>query len=190
MRHLDLQVNDLVDDRLDDDHRDLALAHLADCEHCRRLAEDLRVVKGALGALGAVEPRASFLGRLTGIAGPDGPLPVDHDALPAGMVSVAQWRPRDTRPDGRGPGSSGPGWASRHRRGVRVAAAGVVSAGAMVALLASLGATTGTELPGGVTPATVVPAVDRYMQEHARTTGTLPFVDPASYLSPTSGGGQ
>lgn len=195
MRHLDQQANDLVDGRLDDDHRDRALAHLADCEHCRRQAEDLRIAKGALGALGAIELPASLRQRLNGIAGPDGLLPVDHAAMPAGMVDVAHWRPRDTRPAGRS-GPSGPTaepWLDRHRRGVRVAATGMVSAGAMMMLFATLGASPGTEQPGSVTPATVVPAVDRYMVEHARSTGTLPFVDPASYLTPSRsafGGGQ
>lgn len=199
MRHPDLQVNDFVDGRLDDDDRERVLAHLADCAHCRRAAEDLRMVKSALGALGAVRPPDSLLAKLGGIAGPDGPLPVDHDAMPAGMVNVAQWRPPDNRPaTRRGPaapmaGSHRHAWIDQHRRGVRVAATGMVSAGAMMLLFASVGASTETEQPASVTPANIVPAVDQYMEEHARSTGTLPFVDPASYLTPRTsafGGGQ
>lgn len=205
MRHPDLQVNDFVDGRLDDDDRERVLAHLAECAHCRRTADDLRLVKNALGALGAVEPPASLLEKLNGIAGPDGPLPVDHDAAPAGMVNVAPWRPVDNRPPARrGPSSPGSApshrtpWIDRHRSGVRVAATGMVSAGAMMLVLATIGAPSDGEQPGSVTPASVVPAVDDYMEEHARSTGRLPFVDPASYLTPRTssfsggslGGGQ
>lgn len=197
MRHLDLSVNDLVDGRLGDDDRDRAFTHLAECAQCRSTAEDLRMVKGALASLGAAEPSSSFLAKLDGIAGPDGPLPVDHTTGPAGMVDVAQWRPQDSRPgdepDPMAP-AHGARWVDRHRRGVKVAATGMISTGAMMMLFATVGAPSGGgEEPGSVTPASVTPAVDQFMEEHARSTGTLPFVDPASYLAPrtsTFGDGQ
>jgi len=195
VRHLDLSVNDLVDGRLDDDGRDRAFAHLAECAPCRAMAEDLRMVKGALGSLGAAEPSSSFLAKLNGIAGPDGPLPVDHAASPAEVVDVAQWRPHDGHAGDEHDPSAGTRsrWVDRHRRGVKVAATGMISTGAMMMLFATVGAPSSGEEPGSVTPAGVVPAVDQFMEEHARSTGTLPFVDPASYLVPrtsTFGEGQ
>jgi hypothetical protein len=73
-------------------------------------------------------------------------------------------------------------FVDRHRRGVRVAASGMVSTGALLVLLASLGAPANTGRDQ--TPATVVPPVEEFTLEHARSTGGLPFAEPASIIVP------
>jgi hypothetical protein len=70
----------------------------------------------------------------------------------------------------------------RHRKGVRFAASGMVSTGAVLVMLASLGAPSNSGREQ--TPATVVPPMEEFTAEYARSTGGLPFAEPASILVP------
>lgn len=191
MKHLEDRVSDLVDDRLDHDDRDRALAHLAACEQCRAEVEFERYAKAALRSLRGPEPSSALVQNLLSLAEPGGPLPPDRPAFPATGAPVAPWRPRDERPAGLPPGvrpHRGP-HLGRPSRAVRYAAAGVLSASALAVGLASLGAPSGAET---TPPASIAPPVDQFTVEHARTTGTLPFAEPASMLVPvgaTSGDG-
>ncbi|WP_166348812.1 zf-HC2 domain-containing protein [Phytoactinopolyspora limicola] len=194
MKHLDDRVSDLVDDRLDHEERDRALAHVAGCAHCREAVDMERYAKGVLTSLPDITPPAGLTSTLIGLAEPGGLLPPDDHPSDA-AVEVAPWGPsRSTRPDhlgvgtGRRPGMqrshqpSRPKFIDRHRRGVRVAASGMVSTGALLVLLASLGApsTNGRDQ----TPASVVPPMEEFTMEHARSTGGLPFAEPASIIVP------
>ncbi|WP_233552837.1 hypothetical protein, partial [Jiangella rhizosphaerae] len=99
---------------------------------------------------------------------------------------VAGWRPRDSRPPS-GPSGARPGGRSSRRvRAVRVVALGMCTTGAMLILLASLGST-GNSPSTPDTPVSVVPPLEEFTQEHARSTGGLPFVEPASLLVGTTG---
>lgn len=189
MKHLDERISDLVDDRLEHDERDRALVHLTVCAHCREAVELERDARNALRSLPAMAPSEKLVGRLLALAEPGEPLPPAPPASALQPAPVAGWRPRDSRPPS-GPAGSRPGGrASRRVRAVRVVALGMCTTGAMLILLASLGST-GDSPPD--TPVSVVPPLEEFTEEHARSTGGLPFVEPASLLvtnqSSTGGG--
>lgn len=182
MKHLDEHVSDLVDDRLDHDERDRALAHMASCAQCRESVEHERFAKSVLGAASDVEVPDALTDKLLALAEPAGPLPPD-DVDTAG-VDVAAWGEPAVGPHTRMAshrhhrGS----FIDRHRRGVRVAAGGMVGTGAVLMLLATLGApSTGRDQA----PTAVVPPLEQFTVEHARSTGGLPFSEPASFLVPS-----
>lgn len=196
MKHLDERISDLVDDRLDHDERDRALAHLTSCDHCRQQVELERYAKAALRSLPEVAPSDKLVASLLALAEPGGPLPPDRPSFPVSAAPVAGWRTRTDRPAGI-PGTTRPERSSRVSRRparvVRYAAAGALSAGAIAVLLASLGGPTSSIQPPPAT-VSVVPPVDQFTVEHARSTGNLPFAEPASLLVPASppplGGGR
>ena len=178
MKHLDERVSDLVDDRLDHDERDRALVHLTVCAYCRDAVEYERHAKNALRSLPDVAPSDSLVQNLLALAEPGEPLPPEVPGrTPA---PVAGWRPRDTRPPG-GPSRPDRPRPARRVRAMRVAAVGMCSSGAMLVLLAALGSPSTTSDPSP-TPAGVVPPVEQFTVEHARSTGALPFVETASLL--------
>lgn len=190
MKHLDERVSDLVDDRLDHEERDRALAHVAQCQHCREAVDTERYAKGVLFSLPDAELPAALLGKLYALAEPAGPLPPEQ-APPGPPAQVAPWGPAPAaRPEAaHHGGGSGAGHAptrsrfiDQHRRGVRVVAGGMVSTGALLVLLASLGAPSNAERDQ--TPAAVVPPLEQFTIEHARATGGLPFAEPASIIAP------
>lgn len=176
MKHLDERISDLVDDRLEHDERDRALVHLTVCAHCREAVELERHAKNALRSLPGVEPSEQLVQKLLRLAEPGEPLPPPPDAHQA---PVAAWRPRDTRPPG-GPGRGTD--RSRPRvRAVRAVALGMCTSGAMLVLLASLGGPSDSPSTPDA-PVSVVPPLERFTVEHARSTGGLPFAEPASLL--------
>jgi hypothetical protein len=106
---------------------------------------------------------------------------------PAAALGAAVDRPagrRSERPPTRA-GSSGPG-RTRARRRTRLAVAAVFGALSVVGVGIS-GLTAGS---AGASPSapTVVPPVDTFVVDHARTTGQLPFVDVSAGWSLTSAG--
>jgi hypothetical protein len=181
-----MYVSALVDDQLSHDERDRALAHVTHCEQCRVEMEQERETKAALRRLPTVEPSAGLVQSLLAMAEPGGPLPPQRRPFPGAATPAAGWRPRDSGPrTGRPVGT--PGSSRRPRIGpaperarLQLAAAGVLSAGALTLVLASLGAPTVT----APAPTAVVPPVQTFTVEHARSTGALPFVEPASVLVP------
>ncbi|AYY14296.1 hypothetical protein EF847_17920 [Actinobacteria bacterium YIM 96077] len=193
MKHLDERVSDLIDDRLDHDERDRALAHLASCESCREAVEMERFAKGVLRSLPGVDVPASLTDKLMALAEPAGPLPPDESSTD--HADVAAWNVEAPSTSsvwaatgyGGTPHQTGSGrlFVDRHRRGLRVAAVGMASTGALLVVLATLGApsNTGGDQPPGV----VVPPMEQFTVEHARSTGGLPFAEPASVLVPTLG---
>ncbi|TDC50456.1 anti-sigma factor [Jiangella ureilytica] len=182
MKHLDERISDLVDDRLEHDERDRALVHLTVCEHCREAVEIERDARNALRSLPDVAPSQKLVASLLALAEPGEPLPPAPPASAAHPAPVAGWRPRDSRPSS-GPSGSRPGARSGRRvRAVRVVALGMCTTGAMLILLASIGGT-GSDSPGTPdTPVSVVPPLDEFTFEHARSVGGLPFGEPSSLL--------
>jgi hypothetical protein len=187
MKHLGERRSALVDDQLGHDERDHALAHVAGCDECRIEVDRERQTKAALRRLPDVEPSADFVRTLLALADPGGPLPPERRPFPGSGPPRAGWRARDGRPgDGRPgdvAGSRRPQIASQlsRRRGrIQLAAVGVLSAGALTMVLATLGAPAAS----GPTPATIVPPMEQFTVEHARSTGSLPFVEPAAVLVP------
>lgn len=189
MKHLGIRVSALVDDQLSHDERDRALAHVTRCERCRAEMEQEREIKAALRRLPPVEPPAELVKALLALAEPGGPLPPRRRPFPGAATPVVRWRPRDGAPrTGRPGGVAGPRRpevaprAGRRRGHVQLAAAGGLSAGMLLLVLAGLGAPTAA----GPAPATVVPPMQTFAIEHAKSTGSLPFVEPAMVLVPAA----
>jgi hypothetical protein len=212
MKHLGERVTSLADGQLDDNARDLALAHLARCAECQAAVERERAIKAALQALPDLAPTPAFVGSLLALAEPGGPLPPQRRPFPGAAPADAQWR---TGGDGSrtanvGRGASRSSDARAHwwtgfpvQRGTedaqplrrrsttlatsaRLAVGGVVTVGALTAVLAALG---GPESAPSSPAGTVVPPVQQFTIEHARSAGSLPFFEPAS-VAVTGGPGQ
>jgi hypothetical protein len=164
----------LCDGELGPDARDVALAHLVNCDSCRDEVAGQRRLKARLGELTEPLPPAGLFDRLSAMGahgapeldlGPDewhGPTPPRHRVH---LPSRSRRRPgRLARSDHARP---------HGHRGVRFAMAGGVSVLALGVSAFALG--------GGQSSPTVVPAVDSFTFEHAQTTGEIPFgVVPAS----------
>lgn len=131
MTHLGDRAAALVDNELDHDARDRALAHLAGCDRCRLEVEAARQVKSLLAGLSGAGQPAGLAARLQAIAvdGQGGlpapptpaalglPTPFDYAPVFAGPVGPAGFgrqRPAAARPGG----TAGPG---RRPGGVRPA---------------------------------------------------------------------
>lgn len=184
MKHLGIRVSALADDQLSHDERDQALAHVARCEQCRLELEQERETKAALRGLPLVEPPADLVKALLAMAETGGPLPPRRRPFPGPATPAVGWRPHDSRPGTArqldGEASRRPTVAPRATRPrLQLAAAGALSAGALTLLLATIGAAT-----TGPAPAAVVPPIKTFTVEHAKSTGALPFVEPASILVP------
>lgn len=177
MKHLGDRVTALVDDQLDHDARDLALAHLARCAECQAAVETERRTASTLRRLPDVTPAPELVNKLLALAEPGGPLPPERRPFPGAAAPVARWRPTAGRPPSV-TGTRRPLDTTRIRRrgAVRVAMAGVLSAGALTVALATLG---GAGVDGPVTPPT-----QQFTVEHTRSTGSLPFSDPAAVVVP------
>lgn len=177
MKHLGERVTALVDGQLDHDDRDAALAHLARCPQCQAAVDAERRTASALRKLPDVAPSHEFVQRLRGVASPEGPLPPRRRPFPVPDRTVGSAPPGEGT--GRWPAQSG----SRRRAVVRGTVAGSVSVGVIAAALASLG--------GAEQADPVAPPMREFTVEHARSTGSLPFSDPATGVLPDSpaGGG-
>lgn len=181
MKHLGERVTSLVDDQLDDNTRDQVLAHLTRCASCRALVSAEREIKSTLRDLGDVEPSLGFVAKLHAIAEPGGPFPPQRRPFPATAQAVASW-PAEYDAGDQASGRGRP----LARRSARLAVGSVFSVAALTVLLAGLGGPGAQDAPSEV----VEPEFDRFSIEHARSAGTLPFLDPAAILVSTVPGGQ
>jgi anti-sigma factor RsiW len=177
VKHLGDRLTALVDDQLDHDDRDLALAHLARCPACQAAVEAERATASTLRGLPAVEPSGDLIQKLLALAEPGGPLPPDRRPFPGAAAPLAGWRPAGGRPASvPGPRRPKEPTALRRRTGVRLAVAGSLSVGALTMALASIG--------GADPTAPAAPPMQQFTVEHARSTGSLPFFDPAAVVVP------
>jgi anti-sigma factor RsiW len=90
MHPTDLTINDYVDDALGRDERADVERHLAGCDSCRQLADDLRDVRRGAGALEPMAPPARAWKRIERELGSARPQP--SSAGPAGAWRYASWR--------------------------------------------------------------------------------------------------
>jgi anti-sigma factor RsiW len=187
MSHLGDLVAALVDSELSHDARDRALAHIAGCAECRAEVDRQRRLKALLANQADPHPSADLQARLRGIADSTSGTPAGsiagsvREPRPARAraswfpATAAAFGPAPARPAGRSSagGSAAPGTArpGARRRTVRRLVAGSASALALTAALAVVGSTDA----GG--PAKVTPPVDRFLNEHTRTTARLPLGD-------------
>lgn len=177
MRHLGDRVTALVDDQLDHDARDLALAHLARCAACQAEIDAERRIAATLRDLADVPPSAELVDKLLALAAPGGPLPPERRPFPGAKAPVAEWRPTGAPPARPAGSRRPPGTSSLRRRGgVRLALAGSLSVGALTVALASLG--------GADVDPPVAPPTQQFTFEHTRSSGSLPFYDPSAVVVP------
>lgn len=186
--HLGWRASTLVDGQLDHDERDRALAHLARCGQCRAAVQAERSAKAALSGMADPPPPPDLVAALLRMGEPGGPVLPQRQHFPSRPAPApAQWRsvrsiarpasvpsglrhPRRPVP-ARHPGERTP---ARRTRRVRLAAAGTFAVAAVAMSLAVVGSTVPSDDPGTA----VVPPLDRFTAEHARTSSGQPFTDP------------
>jgi anti-sigma factor RsiW len=179
MSHLGDLLSAHVDGQLDGAQRDKVSTHLARCEHCREEASALRALKRQLGRLAAEAPaeagmaqRMLEIAELAAIAGPTGAVKTRPVKMGRRVVS-------------RHPGSrSAPGGSRRPRltRRRRYLLLGTVS------IVVGLGTTAFSVGGGDPAPGPrIVPQVELYSEEHAITTGGVPFDGPGPEMGPMAG---
>ncbi|MDX6200613.1 MAG: hypothetical protein QOF82_2354 [Frankiales bacterium] len=157
----------LADGELGPDARDVALAHLVNCDGCRDEVAGQRRLKARLGELAEPLPPAGLVERLSAMGTLGAPeLSLGPDEWHGGTRHRVRLPSRSRRR----PGRFDPVDHARPlgRRGVRYAMAGGVSVLALGVSAFALGG-------GGQSSPTVVPAVDTFSFEHAQTTGEIPF---------------
>jgi hypothetical protein len=173
MSHLGNRLSALVDGELGGAERDRAYAHLAGCEECLAEAAELRELKRQLRSLDVEAPaEAELTQRLMAAVAAAAPA---NPANPANLVRQRRRRvvPRPPRAL-RGPGgSSAPRRMSKRNR--RYLMLGTMS------IVVGLG--TAAFSVGGSEPAPgpkITPQFELYSEEHAITTGEVPFAGPTA----------
>jgi anti-sigma factor RsiW len=187
MSHLGNRLSALVDGELDGGERDRVSAHLARCEQCRAEAAGLRDLKRQLRFLGTDTPavaaaEAALMRRLMAMTGIGAEPPQRRLRVlsrpsgaargHAGLRALGLPKPFAGQPGAPG-GSQRPGGPRRpsvsraHRRYLVL---GTVS------IVVSLGTAAFTAGGGDPSPGPkITPQMELYSQEHAITTGEVPF---------------
>jgi Putative zinc-finger len=152
--HLGQRLSAFIDGELSHQQRERVLAHLANCEPCRREAAAMRMLKQRMHALGEATADTALTDRLIAVAGLAGP---------------ARWGRR--LPFIRRQSASG---VPRRRWPVRsLAVASLTLAGLGIPAAAFL-AGGGQQDPGP----SVTPAIDVFMLQHEISTGNAPAQAP------------
>jgi anti-sigma factor RsiW len=179
MSHLGELLSAHVDGELDGAEQDKVSVHLARCEQCREEAAQLRALKRQIGDLAAHVPgepdmtqRLLEIAEVAAVVGDTGS-ERRHRVLSRTSRTMA---PGPQRPRGpRGPRRPMPlrGMSRRRKYAVLGAMSIVVSLGT-----AAFSVGGGESAPGR----TVVPQVELFSEEHAITTGGVPFEGPGPVL--------
>jgi anti-sigma factor RsiW len=162
MSHLGNLISALVDGELAGAELDRANAHLARCAACRDEAAQLRELKRQLRTLCNLDGADAMTSRLLAMAGQDGRCA--PSGRHGGGAAVA------ARPLARQPGRR-----ARRRRG-RYAMWGAMSlvvVGVGAAAFGMGGSSVGNEPQ-------ITPQLEIFGQQHALTSGDVPFVDPVA----------
>ena len=178
MSHLGDRLSALVDGELGGAERDKAYAHLARCEQCRAEAAALRDLKRQLRSLAVEQPEvaiaeADVMRRLMTMSGIGGQQPrrrlhvprpgLSRTGLPASARGLRP--PGSQSASGRRPQIGR--FSRRHRRSLVVGA---------VTVMVSLGTAAFTAGGGDPGPGPkITPQMELYSEEHAITTGEVPF---------------
>jgi anti-sigma factor RsiW len=193
MSHLGDLLSAHVDGELDGVERDRVSAHLARCERCRAEAAALRELKRKLGGLVGEAPAEAEMAQrllataeLTAATGITGPGKMGKLRDPARRHRVLA---RPSRGPGglAGPGSpSGPGGPGGSRRPLLTRRRRYLVLGT-VSIVVSLG--TAAFSVGGSDSAPgprIVPQVELFSEEHAITTGGVPFAGTGPVMGPAT----
>jgi hypothetical protein len=169
MSHLGNRLSALVDGELGGAERDRAYAHLAGCEECLAEAAALRELKRQLRSLAAEAPaEAEMTERLMTAA---------VSAAPTNPVRQHRRRvvPRPARAL-RGPGGSSAPRRRMSKRNRRYLVLGTMS---IVVGLGTAAFSVGGSGDAGPGPK-ITPQFELYSEEHAITTGGVPFTGPTA----------
>lgn len=183
MSHLGELLSAHVDGELDGAEQDKVSVHLARCEQCRAEAVELRSLKRQLGELALEVPAEADLAQrvleiasLAEAAGPSGP-------VKAGPVKARR------RVPARGLGGparvrSGPGGPRASHRPRLTKRRRYLMLGTM-SIMMGLGTAAFTIGGGDAAPGPrIIPQVELYSEEHAITTGGVPFDGPGPEMGP------
>ena len=181
MSHLGDLLSAHVDGELDGTEQDKVSVHLARCQQCRAEAVELRTLKRQLGELAIEVPaeadlalRVLEIARLAEAAGPTGPVKAKRRAPSRGPGSPARGSSGNSGPGG--PRTSRRPRLTRRRRYLML---GTVS------IVMGLGTAAFTIGGGDAAPGPrIIPQVELYSEEHAITTGGVPFDGPGPEMGP------
>jgi len=189
MSHLGDLLSAHVDGELDGAEQDRVSVHLARCAQCRAEAGGLRALKRQLSELTAEVPgeaemtaRLAEIAALATAAGPTGPARarrrVPAGRVPAGRGSVGRG---SAGRDGSGPG--GPLTSPRRRLSGRRKYLMLGTMSLVMGLSAVAFTVGGGDSASGPK---IVPQVELYSEEHAITTGGVPFDGPGPAMGPVA----
>ena len=184
MSHLGDLLSAHVDGELDGTEQDKVSVHLARCQQCRAEAVELRTLKRQLGELAIEVPaeadlalRVLEIARLAEAAGPTGPVKAKRRAPSRGPGSPARGSSGNS-------GNSGPGGPRASRRPRLTRRRRYVMLGT-VSIVMGLGTAAFTIGGGDAAPGPrIIPQVELYSEEHAITTGGVPFDGPGPEMGP------
>jgi anti-sigma factor RsiW len=184
MSHLGDLLSAHVDGELDGTEQDKVSVHLARCQQCRAEAVELRTLKRQLGELAIEVPaeadlalRVLEIARLAEAAGPTGPVKAKRRAPSRGPGSPARGSSGNS-------GNSGPGGPRTSRRPRLTRRRRYLMLGT-VSIVMGLGTAAFTIGGGDAAPGPrIIPQVELYSEEHAITTGGVPFDGPGPEMGP------
>jgi anti-sigma factor RsiW len=184
MSHLGDLLSAHVDGELDGTEQDKVSVHLARCQQCRAEAVELRTLKRQLGELAIEVPaeadlalRVLEIARLAEAAGPTGPVKAKRRAPSRGPGSPARGSSGNS-------GNSGPGGPRASRRPRLTRRRRYLMLGT-VSIVMGLGTAAFTIGGGDAAPGPrIIPQVELYSEEHAITTGGVPFDGPGPEMGP------
>jgi anti-sigma factor RsiW len=187
MSHLGELITAFLDGELTGAERDRVTGHLAGCARCRADTAELRELKNTLAALSGTpsDPAAGLTRRL--LAVPDGATHADLPA-PADLRTPSAPRPVPSRLRRHGGRPGQP----RRPGGIRAPRGGKASTGkrryvvlGAMSVVVGIGAAAysvgGSDTGGGTGPR-ITPPVELYSEEHAITTGEVPFTGQAGVM--------
>jgi anti-sigma factor RsiW len=185
MSHLGDLLSAHVDGELDGAEQDKVSVHLARCQQCRAEAVELRTLKRQIGELAIEVPaeadlaqRVLEIARLAEAAGPTGPVKAKRRAPSRDLGGPARGTSGNTR------GNSGPGGPRTSRRPRLTRRRRYLMLGT-VSIVMGLGTAAFSIGGGDAAPGPrIIPQVELYSEEHAITTGGVPFDGPGPEMGP------
>lgn len=164
-----------IDGELGHDARDKVYGHLVSCDSCRAEVEAERELKSRLSGLHLPDPPVDLAQRLLGI--PSFSTEAREEVRPVVTPAVTLSPARSVFPATRGstrPAARGP--RSRRRTAVYSAAGSAAAVASLLGTAFVLGE------PAQQQPPLLQPPVNSFSVDHASTTNTYPFGDPAALL--------